>query len=291
MILLLHPGQMGAAVGAALVGNGHDTGWVAAGRSAATRARAAAAGLHGFETLASGLRAADMAMSICPPDAALELARQVRREGFRGVYVDGNAVAPETARAIAALFGARYVDGGIIGPPPRSRVAGPSHTRFYLAGAGAADVAALFADSPVDARTLAGDAAAASALKMCFAAYTKGVSALLLGIRALAERNGVTDDLLAEWRISQRELPNRSTAVATSTGPKAWRFAGEMRQIAATFAAAGLPSGFHEGAAEIYQRMAGLKDLAEIGIDDALRSILDTGAGGGETADNEDAGR
>ena len=101
---------------------------------------------------------------------------------------------------------------------------------------------------------------------MCYAAFTKGSSALLLGIRALAESNGVTDQLLAEWDISQAGLGARSAGTAKSTSPKAWRFEGEMLEIASTFAEAGLPDQFHKAAAEIYSRMAGLKH-AEGGAD------------------------
>ena len=116
---------------------------------------------------------------------------------------------------------------------------------------------------------------AASALKMCYAAFTKGSSALLLAVRALAESNGVTGELLAEWDISQPGLATRSANTAKSTSPKAWRFAGEMREIAATFRAADLPDGFHQAAADLYARMAALKD-SEGGadIDTVLRTIL-----------------
>ena len=271
-ILLLHPGQMGASIGAALVGNGHDTAWIAAGRSAATQQRAERAGLRRVDALATGLEEARLVVSVCPPDASLDVAREVRAGGFEGLYLDANAVAPETAKNIAGIFPNRFVDGGIIGPPAWRAGA----TRLYLSGERAAEVAALFAGSLVDARVCAGGAgsASASALKMCYAAYTKGSSALLLAVRALAERSGVAADLLAEWRISQPPLPERSAATAASTSPKAWRFAGEMREIAATFAAVDLPSGFHEGAAEIFQRMASLKDCKDANMDDALQAIL-----------------
>ena len=281
-ILLLHPGQMGASIGAALVGNGHDTVWVAAGRSAATTQRAERAGLRKVDALADALDEAQLVVSVCPPDAALDVARQVRAGGFAGLYVDGNAVAPATAMRVAELFGERFVDGGIIGPPAWRTGA----TRFYFSGERADQIAALFADSLVDARVCAGGAGAASALKMCYAAYTKGTSALLLGVRALAERSGVAADLIDEWRISQPALPERSEATAASTSPKAWRFAGEMREIAATFAAADLPSGFHEGAAAIFQRMAALKDHPNANIGDVLQAILGgLGSLGGEERD------
>ena len=267
---------MGASLGAALVGNGHDATWAADGRSAATAQRAERAGLRAVGTLAEALRGAQVAVSVCPPDAAVDVAWQVRLAGFGGLYVDGNAIAPDTAMEIASLFREGFVDGGIIGPPAWREGA----TRFYLSGEHADEVAALFAGSLVDARVCAGGVGAASALKMCYAAYTKGTSALLLSVRALAEHSGVAAELIDEWRISQPALPDRSVATAASTSPKAWRFAGEMREIAATFAAADLPSGFHLSAAAIYRRMAALKDRPGANIDDVLQAILGDGEAG-----------
>ena len=277
-VLLLHPGEMGASVGAALVAAGHEVAWVSAGRGEATRRRAGRAGLRAADTLAKGVEGAEVLISVCPPEAAEEVARRVERAGFQGLYVDGNAVAPATAGRIAGRLGNRYVDGGIIGPPAWQ----VGSTRLYLSGERAGEVAALFQGSLLDARVIGGGsgaaaAGAASALKMCYAAFTKGSSALLLGVRALAERSGVSADLLAEWDLSQPDLPARSAAAARSTSPKAWRFEGEMREIAATFADAGLPAGFHEAAAELYARMADLKDTAATGgadIDTVLRAIL-----------------
>lgn len=268
-ILLLHPGAMGASIGAALVSRGHVVSWVAEGRSAATANRASEAGLRAVDTLAAAVADAEVAISVCPPDAAVALARSVQAAGFEGTYVDGNAVAPATARQIASIFPASYVDGGIIGPPAWRE----GGTRLYLSGANATDIAALFDGSLVDARAMDERIDAASALKMCYAAFTKGSSALILAVRALAEQSGVTENLLQEWNISQQGLAARSAATATSTGPKAWRFEGEMREIAATFAAADLPDGFHQAAAAIYARMAGLKDEEAPDIDATLAAI------------------
>lgn len=270
-ILLLHPGAMGASIGAALVGNGHDVAWISAKRSEATRNRANEAGLLAVATLEDGLDA-EVVISVCPPDAAVDVARSVAEHGFAGIYVDGNAVAPATAAKVERLFGDRTVDGGIVGPPARRR----GTTRFYLSGNFADRVASLFENTLVDARVVDGGPGAASALKMCYAAYAKGSSALVLGVRALAESNGVSSALLAEWDISQPGLVSRSEFIAKATSLKAWRFVGEMGEIAATFSAANLPSGFHEAAAELYARMAAFKDTpggAE--VESVLRAILE----------------
>ena len=274
-VLLLHPGEMGASVGAALVSNRHEVAWVSTGRSEATRRRALRAGLRATENFTEGAERAEVLISVCPPEAAEEVARRVDQAGFRGLYADANAVAPATAARIERRFGARYVDGGIVGPPAWQE----GSTRLYLSGERAGEVAALFRGSLLDARVIdgGGDSGAASALKMCYAAFTKGSSALLLGVRALAERSGVAADLLAEWELSQPGLAARSEAAARSTSPKAWRFEGEMRQIAAAFDNAGLPAGFHDAAADLYARMADLKDTGAAGgadIDTVLKAIL-----------------
>ena len=273
---LLHPGEMGVTVGAALVESGHAVHWLAAGRSAETRARARSSGFRSHGSLPALLEQATGVISVCPPHAAAEVAGAVAAEGFSGIYVDANAVAPATAREIAGIVGANagivganYVDGGIVGPPARSR----GTTRLYLSGPGAGDVAAWFSQGFVEAVVLGEGLAEASALKMCYAAYTKGSSALLLAIRALAEHEGVTDGLLAEWARSQPGLPERSQRAAAGTAPKAWRFVGEMREIASTFADAGLPDGFHAAAGEIYSRIGDLKDADRPGLKEVLRAL------------------
>jgi 3-hydroxyisobutyrate dehydrogenase-like beta-hydroxyacid dehydrogenase len=257
---LLHPGEMGAAVGQCLVAAGHRVLWVPEGRSPASAARAAAAGLSAASGGLAGLvQEAGVIVSVVPPHAALDLARQVAASGgpgfgsaeSGGVYVDANAVAPATAREIAGIIGASYVDGGIIGTPPVA----PGFIRLYLSGAQAGKVQRLFAGSPVDARVIGGDSLfAASAVKMAYASWTKGSAALLLAARALARAEGVEDTLLAEWGISQPGLAGRSERAAGSAGAKGWRWVAEMEEIAAAMATAGLPDGFHLAAAEVYRR-------------------------------------
>jgi 3-hydroxyisobutyrate dehydrogenase-like beta-hydroxyacid dehydrogenase len=213
-------------------------------------------------------------ISVCPPESALEVARAVAAAGFRGLYGDFNAIAPERAREIEKMFAGRYVDGGIIGPP--ARVAGS--TRLYLSGERSPEVAALFAGTLLEPRLLASPKAgvgntAASALKMSYAAWTKGSAALLLNARALAEALGVGDALEAEWAISQSGTLERAEATVSGVAPKAWRFSGEMKEIAATFNAAGLPSGFHLGAAEFYELLAQFKNQSGLSLADLLQSL------------------
>ena len=269
-VLVLHPGAMGASIAAAVSSAGHEVIGVASGRSRATIDRAREAQITLVETLEEAMNRVDVVLSICPPEAALDVAHEVQATGYDGIYVDGNAISPETAAAIGELFDNNFVDGGIVGPPAWRAGA----TRFYLSGAMAKDVVVLFADSLVTARAISGGAGAASAVKMCYAAYTKGSSALVLAIRALAEDNGVTETLLAEWDISQKGLRDSSERSALGTSPKAWRFAGEMREIATTFDAAGLPNGFHLAAAEIYERMAHFKNDDPARLEQVIEALL-----------------
>jgi 3-hydroxyisobutyrate dehydrogenase-like beta-hydroxyacid dehydrogenase len=246
---LLHPGEMGAAVGKCLAAAGHRVLWVPEGRGAATRERAEAAGLVGV-ALGEIVTRSEVIVSVCPPHAARDVARQVA--GFGGLYLDANAVSPATAGEVAAIVaagGAGYADGGIIGPPPVT----PGSTRLYLSGPRAAEAAALFGGTAVDARVVP-PPGSASAVKMAYASWTKGSAALLLAARALARAEGVEPVLLEEWGISQPGLEKRWDGADGSAAAKGWRWIGEMEEIAAAMAAAGLPQGFHQAAADMYRR-------------------------------------
>jgi 3-hydroxyisobutyrate dehydrogenase-like beta-hydroxyacid dehydrogenase len=247
---LLHPGEMGAALGARLRERGHDVLWAPEGRSAASRERASAAGLRDAGALASLCGASDVVLSVCPPHAAVDLARAVA--GYEGVFVDANAIAPATVDAVRGVIeagGGRFVDGGIVGPPPERE----GTTRLYLSGGDAATVASVFDGTCVGAPVLGAEPGTASALKMAYAAWTKGTAAMLLAIRATARASGVEDALLAEWRRSQPDVPGRLDAATDAAARKGWRWVGEMEEIAATLAAAGQPDGFHRAAAEVFR--------------------------------------
>lgn len=242
---------MGAAVGRCLTSLGHTVLWASEGRSMATADRAKAAGLDDAGTVANVAGDAEMIISVCPPHAATDMAWAVH--GFRGLYVDANAISPGTAREVAQMItdsGGRYVDGGIIGLPPVK----PGTTRLYLSGPDAAQVQALFAGTELDTRIAGPALAAASAVKMAYGAWTKGTAALILAIRELAREEGVEDTLLAEWATSQPTLEQRSRGSAQAATAKGWRWVAEMEEIAASMAAAGLPDGFHQAAAEVFRR-------------------------------------
>ena len=248
---VLHPGEMGAAVAAALRSRGYDVLWASDGRSDATNARAGDAGLRDAGSAEALAAACDVVISVCPPAAAADVAATIR--GFAGTYVDANAVSPGTARAIGAAVeaaGATFVDGGIIGSPPRE----PGTTRLYLSGPSAGAVAALFAGTALEAPVVSDRVGDASAVKMAYAAWTKGTAALVLAVRETARAEGVEDALVAEWERSLPGLADQHARALRSAGAKGWRWVAEMEEIAVTFAAAGQPDGFHRAAAEIYRR-------------------------------------
>lgn len=251
VIGLLHPGEMGAAVGQCLTGAGHQVLWASDGRSPQTAERAQAAGLTDARTARKLAGQADIIVSVCPPHAALDVAWSVH--GFTGLYLDANAISPDTAREVAQLItgnGGSYVDGGIIGQAP---VPG-TISRLYLSGDQAPAVRALFGESALEPLIVPGPTFGASAVKMAYAAWTKGSAALLLAARALAQAEGVEEALLSEWAHSQPKLARQSDRSAASAVTKGWRWVGEMEEIAHTMAGAGLPDGFHQAAAEVFRR-------------------------------------
>ncbi len=264
---VLHPGEMGQSICRALADSGHTVHWCVPGRSAATQNRAAP--YVGLASLDEFVSTVDAIVAVCPPAAALATAQEVMSHGFQGIYVDANAVAPSTSQAIADAVGERYVDGGIIGPPADQS----GSTRLYVSGPNAAVVCDWFSGGDLGVVQMGAGVSEASALKMAYAAYTKGSSALLLAVNALAESAGVADHLRSEWSISQPSLEKRSAQAALGTSRKAWRFEGEMIEIARTFAELDLPDGFHVGAAELYARMAELKDQPPAELSEVLKVI------------------
>jgi 3-hydroxyisobutyrate dehydrogenase-like beta-hydroxyacid dehydrogenase len=269
VIGLLHAGEMGAAVGRCLTAAGYTVIWASEGRSEATAQRASAAGLTDAHTARQVADRSQIILSICPPHAALDVAWAVH--GFTGLYLDANAIAPGTAREVAELItsnGGSYIDGGIIGPPPVT----PGTTRLYLSGERADTIVDLFKGTGLEPRITAGPATAASAVKMAYAAWTKGTAALLLTARALARAEGVEEALLAEWALSQPKLADQSQRAAESGVTKGWRWIAEMEEIAHSMAEAGLPDGFHQAAAEIYRRCPRLPGAAA--GDDVLDKVL-----------------
>jgi 3-hydroxyisobutyrate dehydrogenase-like beta-hydroxyacid dehydrogenase len=255
---LLHPGAMGATLARGIAGA--EVLWCPDGRSAATRRRAEAAGLRPC-TIDELLDAAGVVISICPPAAAEDLARSLR--GFGGTFVDANAVSPMRKARLGAAFGARFVDGSVIGG-----AGGP--VRLYLAGERAPEVAALFAGD-VAAIDLGPEIGRASRLKMAYAHYQKGSRALAAASHALVADSDLADHLLAEGeriRVAALARPGELPGVAA----RAWRWGPEMLEIADTLEADGLPGGLARGAADAFARWHDAKDT-ELPLAEALARL------------------
>ena len=200
-----------------------------------------------------------LASAYRPPDAAESLAQAVAAQHFTGLYVDANAIAPQRAVRIGemlAAVGIAFVDGGIIGGPAWK----PNSTWLYLSGPQAQTAAACFAAGPLEACVIGQEIGKASALKMCYAAYSKGTTALLCAVLGAAQQLGVREELFQQWAQDGAGLAAHAGPRAQNVTAKAWRFVGEMTEIAATFRAANMPGGFHDAAAEVYDRLAQFKD-------------------------------
>jgi 3-hydroxyisobutyrate dehydrogenase-like beta-hydroxyacid dehydrogenase len=255
---ILHPGEMGISLATAARHSGMQVFWASRGRSAATQARAEQQGLTDLETLQRVCDNCDVIIGICPPHAAESLANEVLACGYQGFYLDANAISPQRARRIAdnmAAAGIRFIDGGIIGPPAWK----PGTTWLFLSGADAHQVVGCFASSPLSLRVIGDMPGKASALKMVYAARTKGTTALIAAVLAAAEKLDVRKELEAQWNLMDHGAVARLSQNIAAAVPKAWRWGGEMAEIAATLEDAGLPPDFHRGAEEIYERLAHFK--------------------------------
>jgi 3-hydroxyisobutyrate dehydrogenase-like beta-hydroxyacid dehydrogenase len=252
------PGDMGHAVGRVLHEHGHRVLTCLAGRSARTRGLAEAAGLEDAGDLASLVGEADMILSILPPASALpqaqDVAKAIGEAGSTPVYVDCNAISPTLTKEVGAVIegaGAPYIDGGIIGLAP-GKGAPP---RFYVSGADTAPMEALNGKG-IEVLPLEGGIGAASGMKMCYAGLTKGKWTLQTAVLLTAERLGLSEALGEEFSHSQQGELEAMRRMVPRLPADSERWIGEMEEIAATFADAGVPSGFHEGAAEIFRLLA-----------------------------------
>jgi 3-hydroxyisobutyrate dehydrogenase-like beta-hydroxyacid dehydrogenase len=249
---LLHPGAMGAFLGSGIAAAGHEVLWAGEGRSAATRARAA--DFTDVGSLGALVRAAPVIISVCPPEHAREVAQAVADAGFRGLFVDANAVSARTVQAIDEVLPS-VVDGAVIGGPSTE------DAMLHLAGERAIDAAALFDPAVVRTQLHDGPVGTASTVKACYAASSKAATALLLAARAAARAAGVEEILVEEWARTMPEVLERSDRSLSQIGAKAWRFGAEMIEAADVFDSLGVPSGFSRAAAEVYARLADLRDV------------------------------
>jgi 3-hydroxyisobutyrate dehydrogenase-like beta-hydroxyacid dehydrogenase len=273
---VLHPGMMGICVAATVQNSGHEVYWASGARSAQSRDRAEKYQLADAGSLADLCQTCTVIISVCPPHAAEEMAQQVLDSSFQGIYLDVNAISPQRTIRIGQLMaaaGVDFVDGGIIGIPAWER----GKTWVYLSGEKAPEAASFCSAGPLETSVVGDEIGKASALKMCYAAYTKGTTALLGGILATAEVFGVRGELETQWSRDWTGFDKQAGERVRNVTAKAWRFAGEMAEIAATFREAGLPGEFHDAAEMIYQRIAGFKNSPSTpALEEVLEKLIQT---------------
>lgn len=269
---ILHPGSMGAAVAACAAINATSVLWCAEGRSPASAARAARFGLEPVDALPELLERSNTVISLCPPVAAEDLARQVAELGFTGVYVEANAISSARTQRIATLLtqARAVVDGAVIGSPP---IGGKAPT-LYLSGPAdaAAETEALFTGTAVRTKTLSSTVGQASALKLAYASFQKTSRALVALSYALAREHGVDQEL--------REIAGRRSdsylaepEYVAKAAARAWRWGPEMEEVADMLEAASLPPDMLRAAAATLARWDGAKDDNELTLDDALDQL------------------
>jgi 3-hydroxyisobutyrate dehydrogenase-like beta-hydroxyacid dehydrogenase len=256
VVAVIAPGNMGAGVGARLSENGVRVLTSLEGRSEASRTRAAKAGMIGASD--RDIAAVDIILSIVPPGEALALAEKLapalRASNAKPVYVDCNAVSPRTASRVAAVIeqtGTPFVDGGIVGGPPRAGYGGPV---IYISGADCARVEVLN-DFGLVIRRLDGGIGAASAIKMSYGGITKGLTAIGTAMALAASRAGVADALHAELAASQPHLLAYLTRSVPGMFGKAYRWVAEMEEIA-SFTGSKAEDAMYEGIADLFERLA-----------------------------------
>ena len=271
---ILSPGEMGAGVGAALRANGLSILTCLAGRSPASHARARAAGMAAVPDLGTLVERCDLVLSILVPAhaqrVAADLGDAARSAGAATVLADCNAIAPQTVQAIEVDLqgsGVTLVDGGIVGGPPRNGQ-GP---RIYASGP-AAHVLGELNGLGIDVVDVGPIIGKASAVKMCYAAMTKGTTALRTALLVAARRLDVYDELIAEMEHSQAAALGAAKQGVRRLPNVAYRWIGEMEEIAHTFEHVGVTPDFHTGAAQVFReveavfggdRAAELSDLTD----------------------------
>lgn len=236
---ILHPGEMGVSIAASAINNGHQVHWLSENRSDKTRARAQQHRLIEIDSLSQFCQICEIILSVCPPHAAEQVAQTVIEAGFKGLYLDANAISSQRAIRIGKRMQAndiQFVDGGIIGGP----VWTPGETKLYLSGDHTSEISTLFSNGPLETKIIGDEIGKASALKMCYAAYTKGTTALLSATLAAADSLGIRNELYQQWDMDEQGFSEQINRRVERVTAKAWRFEGEMKEIAATFREASL---------------------------------------------------
>ena len=256
---VMSPGDMGQAVAMQIKAKGFNVSTALDQRSERSRALAREAELVDVGTVGRLVAECDVVLSIMNPGAALDFAREaadaIRASGRHTLIVDCNAIAPTTVHEMAGLIeraGARFLDASIIGPPPR----GNAKTNLYVSGRGAGDLERL-AGPQLAVHVVSDRIADASALKMCYGALNKGTQALWLEVLIAANRLGVSPMLERQLSQSRADLYDWALGQFPAMPPKAYRWVPEMVEISKTLGSAGITPKVFEGAADIYDFVAG----------------------------------
>jgi len=252
------PGDMGQGVAMCIKALGFNVCMATEGRSARTRALGEKAGLTDCKTLDKLVETCDMVLSVLDPGAAVTNANAIaaacKKTGRKIVFVECNAIAPQTMHEITAIMtgvGCTVVDAGIIGPPPRNN----AKQRFYVSGPHASLMNRI--NSPqINVRVAGEKIGDASAVKMCYAALTKGSIALGTELLIAARKLGVDQALEAEFTSSQAQLHQSVLSRAAGMPFKAYRWVPEMNEIAKTFEGTGMTPRILQGAADLYAQIA-----------------------------------
>ncbi|MCH8298822.1 MAG: NAD(P)-dependent oxidoreductase [Chloroflexi bacterium] len=263
-VAILSPGDMGHAIGQLLRENELRVLTCLAGRSNRTRELSRQAGITDVPNLNELVEQSDVLMSVtiseAVPGLCREIADAVKATGADLLFAECNAIAPELSREMEGVLseaGARYVDASIIGGPPRNG----SSPRVYVSGGNAAEFEQL-RDFGLDVRNLGPQLGRASGIKMCYAAMTKGTTALQAELLIAAEKLGLTQELMAEFSGSQPAVVKRMEGWMPGMPAKSRRWISEMEQIEATFRDLGLTPNIFKGVADIY-RMIGDTPLGD----------------------------
>jgi 3-hydroxyisobutyrate dehydrogenase-like beta-hydroxyacid dehydrogenase len=255
---VVSPGDMGQAVAGRLKEYGYAIYTALQGRSARTRGLAAKAGIDDCGSMNELVARCDMVWSILNPAAAVDKAREaaaaMQATGRPITYVDCNAIAPQTVGEIDRIVtaaGGTFIDAGIVGPPPR----GAAKTRIYVSGREAAKLTAITNDHLL-IRVVSERVGDASALKMCYAAVTKGSVALGVELLVAARKLGVAEPLEREFGESLGDIYEWLLARMVSMPPKAYRWVPEMNEISKTFEGVGMTPRLMAGAADMFEAIA-----------------------------------
>ena len=253
---ILHPGAMGSALAKLAIQNGYQTFWASTGRSKESQRRAAESGITDLEDLGILCSQCGILLAVCPPHGATELAQSVASQKFGGIYIEANAIAPQSAitiKEIISAAGGTCIDGSIIGPPPREG----RLTYLMLSGENLADVARIFAHRQLVIQNLGANIGLASAFKMCHTTLKKSSVLLSQLALAMAADFNIYEEFVTLWNTKEEDMElSTDTCRSKRRTEKAWRHSGEMIELGKCVKSIGLPDELCHAMATLYELIA-----------------------------------